>query len=139
MKRLLLAATAALVLAACGESPTSPAHPALRSALTSGPNLVIYAIYPGTLSVTVRVCNNGDATAAASYLRLEHFWSPWVPSNQAVFPSVSTPSIAAGLCANVLVETDSDFEKTNELFVWIDYFDDVAETDEGDNYEHVVY
>jgi hypothetical protein len=70
----------------------------------NSPNLYIQNIYRGSLSLTVRVCNNGNASAGGSSVRVEHFWSPWVWSNQSVHPDLYTPRFSAGQCTSVLVD-----------------------------------
>lgn len=125
-RALLLTLAAVLAAASPVDSRATPAAARLQ------PNLYIQNIYPGSSTVTVRVCNGGSAAAPASTLRLEHFWSPWVWSNQSV-QNVATPSISAGSCTNVLVVEAYEADQSNSYFAYADFFEEVTESDESDN------
>lgn len=125
-RALLLTAAAVLALASPAASRETPAAPRMAA------NLFIQNVYPGSLSVTVRVCNGGSSAAPATTLRLEHFWSPWVWSNQSV-QNVATPAINAGSCTNVLVVEGEEPDQTNSYYAYADFYEEVTESDEGDN------
>ncbi|HEX6373329.1 MAG TPA: hypothetical protein VF006_30680 [Longimicrobium sp.] len=125
-RALLLTAAAVLALASPAASRETPAAP------RTGPNLFIQNLYPGSASVTIRVCNGGTTAAPATYLRVEHFWSPWVWSNQSVH-NVATPAINAGSCTNVLVAEGDQPGQSNSWFAYADFFEEMTESDENDN------
>lgn len=96
------------------------------------PNLYVASITPSAdhESVTIRICNNGQAAASASQTRVEH----WAGMFYDPFDPVSTPSLAAGACVNLLAATSSGNPgDTHAYYVTADYGDAVYESNEGDN------
>jgi hypothetical protein len=123
MIKPLILAGAVAVLAAAG--PAAPAR-------VTPPDLFIANIYPGNSIATVRVCNDGTTTAPATYLRLEHFWSPWVWSNQSV-QNIPTPPISGLSCVNVEVMEGLEQGQSNSYFAYTDFFEEVTESNENNN------
>jgi hypothetical protein len=122
IKPLILAGAVAALTAA---GPAAPAR-------VTPPDLFIANIYPGNVVATVRVCNDGTTAAPATYLRLEHFWSPWVWSNQSV-QNIPTPAISGLSCINVVVTEGLEPDESNSYFAYADFFEEVTESNEGNN------
>lgn len=140
MKRLLMAAAAAVVLGGCGDSGSNPAlanpgTPALNG--SGSPNLYVSGIFPerdanGVLKVRIRICNNGSASAGTSTTYLEHWFGFYFESYD-----IYTTNLAMGMCTlttspSLIDSSGSGY--THSYYVWADEFQVVTESNENDNH-----
>jgi Domain of unknown function (DUF4082) len=114
-----------------------------REEIVQHPNLYVNAIIAnggknakGEEIVTIAICNNGNATAGPSVMRLAHqvvrFDGSYYISSDRQF---SLPAIGPGGCAVLQPVTWSVVNAFNEYHVWADYLGQVAESNEGDNFK----
>jgi hypothetical protein len=96
------------------------------------PNLYVHSITRGTSgldeTVTIRVCNNGAATAAASTLRMDHSYFLFADVRD-----LATPSLAVGACTNLTPDVLGEASAPHSYHVWADTNDVIYESNEGDN------
>jgi hypothetical protein len=141
MKRIILTAAAALVLAGCGDGGSSPvsADESVPALSGSGlPNLYVHTILPqrdanGVLKVRIRICNNGTASAGASTTYLEH-WNGYYFEAFDLY----TTNLAWGWCtwttSPALFDNEPSLGYTHSYYVWADDFQVVTESNENDNH-----
>jgi rhodanese-related sulfurtransferase len=97
------------------------------------PNLYVssiqHGVNNGTPTVYVTVCNNGQATAAASTILVQHWAGAYFN-----WYELATPSLPAGLCTTRPHEVAEAGEgQTNSYYVNADDHDVVYESNESDN------
>jgi hypothetical protein len=118
------------------ENVVPPPQPNLIPALVQA---ALY--YNGQEIVLVRVCNTGNADAAASYMEMQWFVAP-LPSGQGYVNRdslYSTPALTAGACYDHLIPTQTWVGACHQFHVWVDVYNTVSESNENDNHAYLPY